>query len=120
MSFVMPYVLFIVLAFYIMIGFIMDIMSIILLTAPVLHPVLVSVGFDPVWIACIVIITTLIGHISTPVGMVTFILSGYVTDVPISTIYRGALPFIGAMLICLVLLIIFPEIVMLIPDMMRP
>jgi tripartite ATP-independent transporter DctM subunit len=118
---VSPYlILIIVLIFYIMIGFIMDIMSIILLTAPILHPVLVSSGFDPVWIACIVIITTLIGHISPPVGMVTFILSGYVTDVPISTIYKGALPFIGAMLVCLILLIVFPEIVLLIPNMMSP
>jgi len=116
-----PYVvLAIVMFFYILIGFIMDIMSIILLAAPILHPILVGLGFDPVWLAVITMITVLMGHISPPVGIVVYGLSGYVTDVPIFTIFRGALPFLGAMLVCLVILIAFPQISLLIPYMMRP
>ena len=116
-----PYVvLAIIMIFYILIGFIMDIMSIILLAAPILHPILVGLGFDPVWLAVITMITVLMGHISPPVGIVVYGLSGYVTDVPIFTIFRGALPFLGAMLVCLVILIAFPQISLLIPYMMRP
>jgi len=116
-----PYVvLAIIMIFYILIGFIMDIMSIILLAAPILHPILVGLGFDPVWLAVITMITVLMGHISPPVGIVVYGLSGYVTDVPIFTIFRGALPFLGAMLVCLFILIAFPQISLLIPYMMRP
>ena len=118
---VSPYlILCIVLAFYILIGFIMDIMSIILLAAPILHPVLVGLGFDPVWLAAITMITVLMGHISPPVGIVVYGLSGYVNDVPVFTIFRGALPFIVAMLVCLILLVIFPQIALLIPRLMVP
>ena len=118
---VSPYlILSIVLAFYILIGFIMDIMSIILLAAPILHPVLVGLGFDPVWLAAITMITVLMGHISPPVGIVVYGLSGYVTDVAVFTIFRGALPFIVAMLVCLILLVIFPQIALLIPRLMVP
>jgi tripartite ATP-independent transporter DctM subunit len=116
-----PYVvLLVVLIFYILIGFIMDIMSIILLAAPILHPILVGVGFDPVWLAAVTMITVLIGHISPPVGIVVYGLSGYVTDVPVFTIFKGALPFIGAMLLCLIILIVFPDVVLWLPSLMVP
>jgi len=116
-----PYaVLAIVLIFYILVGFIMDIMAMILLLAPIFHPVLVALGFDPVWLACITIVTVLMGHISPPVGIVVYALSGMVKDAPVFTIFRGALPFLGAMLVCLIILIVFPEIVLVLPNLMRP
>ena len=116
---VSPYVvLAIVLIFYILIGFIMDIMSIILLAAPILHPILVGLGFDPVWLAVITMITVLMGHISPPVGIVVYGLSGYVKDVPVFFIFRGALPFLGAMMVCLIILVAFPVIITLLPTMM--
>lgn len=118
---VSPYVvLAIVLIFYILIGFIMDIMSIILIAAPILHPILVGLGFDPVWLAVITMITVLMGHISPPVGIVVYGLSGYVRDVPVFTIFRGALPFLVAMLVCLLILIRFEIIALWLPYLMRP
>ena len=118
---VSPYiVLAIVLIFYILIGFIMDIMSIILIAAPILHPILVGLGFDPVWLAVITMITVLMGHISPPVGIVVYGLSGYVRDVPVFTIFRGALPFLAAMLVCLLIVIRFQIIALWLPYLMRP
>lgn len=113
-------VLVMVLIFFIFVGTITDIMSIILLTAPILHPVLVQTGFDPVWLAVITVITVLIGQVSPPVGIVVYGLSGFVTDVPIFTIFRGAFPFLIAMVICLILIVIFPQIALILPDLMRP
>jgi len=112
-------VLIIVLIFYILVGTIMDIMSIILLTAPILHPVLVGMGFDPVWLSVLTVITILIGQITPPVGIVVYGLSGYIPDVPVFTIFRGAFPFILAMIVCLILVIVFPQIALLLPNLMR-
>ncbi len=118
---VSPYVILVIaLIFFILIGFIMDIMAMLMLTVPILHPVLVSLGFDPVWLATLTIITVLMGHITPPVGMVVFGLAGYVRDVPVYTIFRGAFPFLGSMLVCLVILIAFPQIALFLPNMMRP
>ena len=118
---VSPYVvLLIILIFYILIGFVMDIMSIILLAAPILHPILVHLGFDPVWLAALTMVTILMGNISPPVGIVVYALSGFITDPNISvlTIFKGVMPFLAVMLLGLVLMIIFPTIVLFLPKLM--
>ena len=90
---VSPYiVLVIVLIFYILIGFIMDIMSVVVIVAPILHPILVDMGFDPVWLGVVTMVTILIGQLTPPVGIVVYGLSGFVTDVPVWTIFRGVFP----------------------------
>lgn len=118
---VSPYlILIIVLVFYVMIGFVMDIMSIILLAAPILHPILTHLGFDPVWVAALTMVTILMGNISPPVGIVVYALSGFIDDVSVFTIFRGTLPFLGAMLIGLILMIAFPQISLFLPNLMMP
>jgi len=116
-----PYlVLCIVLGFYVLIGFVMDIMSIILLAAPILHPILVQLGFDPVWLAAATMVTVLMGNISPPVGIVVYAMSGFVEDATVFTIFRGTFPFLGMMLIGLILMILFPQIALFLPDLMSP
>ena len=116
-----PYlVLCIVLGFYVLIGFVMDIMSIILLAAPILHPILVQLGFDPVWLAAATMVTVLMGNISPPVGIVVYAMSGFVEDANVFTIFRGTFPFLGMMLIGLILMIIFPQIALFLPSLMSP
>jgi C4-dicarboxylate transporter, DctM subunit len=104
------FVLWVVLIFYILIGFILDIMSIILLVAPVLHFVLVGMGFDPIYLGAVTMITILMGQISPPFGIVVFGLKAYVTDVPVWTIYRGCIPFLGIMVIGLIICVYVPQI----------
>lgn len=116
-----PYlVLCIVLGFYVLIGFVMDIMSIILLAAPILHPILVQLGFDPVWLAAATMVTVLMGSISPPVGIVVYAMSGFVEDASVFTIFRGTFPFLGMMLIGLILMILFPQIALFLPNLMSP
>jgi len=116
-----PYiVLALVLILYIIIGFVVDIMSIIMITAPILHHMLVGMGFDPVWLAVVIMITILMGQISPPVGLVVYALAGMVKDVPMFTIFKGVFPFLGSMAVCLVILIIFPQIALFLPYLMRP
>lgn len=111
-------VLIIAMVFYFIAGLIMDIGSIILIVAPTLHPILVHIGYDPIFIAVLTTIMTLIGAISPPVGIVVFGIKAFLQDVPLWTIYRGALPFLAAMVICLILCMIFPQIALFLPQLM--
>jgi C4-dicarboxylate transporter DctM subunit len=113
-------VLWVVLIFYIIVGFFLDIMSIILLVAPILHFVLVGLGYDPIFLASVTMITILMGQISPPFGIVVFGLSAYVPDVPMWTIYRGALPFLAIMVLGLAMCVFIPDISMFLVRMMSP
>ena len=97
----------------------MDIMSVVVIVAPIIHPILVGMGFDGVWIAVLTLLTILMGQITPPVGIVVYGLSAYVPDVPISTIFRGVFPFLAAMFVCLIILFFFPEISLFLPHL-RP
>jgi tripartite ATP-independent transporter DctM subunit len=109
----------VVLLFYIFLGFFMDVMVVIVLMAPILHSIFVSLGFDPIFLGVITVLTVTMGSISPPFGVVVFAISGAARDVPLFKIFRGALPFLAAMMICLILLVIFPEIVTFLPNIMR-
>lgn len=114
-----PYmVLWIVMIFYILAGLILDIMSIILIVAPILHFILTALGFNGLFVGSITMITILMGQVSPPFGIVVFGLKGYVTDVPIWTIYRGCIPFLIAMFIGLAITIYVQPIATFLPSAM--
>jgi tripartite ATP-independent transporter DctM subunit len=114
------YILIFVLIAYLIIGCIMDILAVLIVLIPILHPLLVGLGFDPVWLAVLTCITVLVGGLTPPVGVVVFALSGMFKDVPMYKIFRGTYPFIGAMFICLIILVAFPEISLWLPGRMSP
>jgi C4-dicarboxylate transporter DctM subunit len=113
-------VLVIVLVVYIILGFFLDIMSILLILLPVTFPVTEALGFDPVLVGVLTIITVLMGQISPPVGIVVYSVSGIVKDVPVMTIFKGAMPFFFVMALSLALFIGFPQISLLLPNLMHP
>jgi C4-dicarboxylate transporter DctM subunit len=102
---------------YIILGMFLDIVSAVILTIPVLYPVVLTVGFDPIWYGVMVVILIEMGLVTPPVGMDAFILSG-VTGIPLSTIFRGAIPFLVAAIICIIILAIFPQIALFLPSTM--
>jgi tripartite ATP-independent transporter DctM subunit len=105
-------VLFIIVLVYVLLGTFLDEISMLLMTLPVVFPLVVSLGFDPVWFGVILVLMCTIGLVTPPVGMNLFVLQGIVRTVPLRTIAYGALPFLGAMLLNVVLLCIFPDIAM--------
>ncbi len=108
-----------VLILYIIVGFVLDIMSSLLILIPIITPILVKVyGFDPVWLGVLTILCVCIGEVTPPIGIVVFAVGGVAKDIPLSTIFRGAMYFFWAMLVCLVILVIFPEISLFIPNTM--
>ena len=114
-----PYVVFsIIVIFYIVLGMFLDIMAGIILTIPIVFPMIVALGFDPIWFGVIVVLIMEMGLITPPMGMNVFILSG-ITKVPVSTMFRGVIPFVFAMIGLIIVLTIFPQLVLFIPNMMK-
>jgi TRAP-type C4-dicarboxylate transport system permease large subunit len=90
----------------------------IILTVPIVFPVIKELGFDPVWFGIIIVMVAELGLIHPPVGMNIFVIKSVVEDVKISTIFYGVLPFILTDMLRLVLLIAFPIIALWLPSHM--
>ncbi len=112
-------IIFLVIVFlYIILGALMDELAIMLLTIPVIFPVVIGLGYDPIWFGIIAIKLMEMGMILPPVGMNVFVIQG-ITGVPMGTVYRGVIPFIISDLIQIVLLLIFPQIATFVPNLMQ-
>ncbi len=103
-------ILFGIVAIYIVCGCIMDMFAMLILTVPIFFPLIVTLGFDPIWFGVTVVIMMEQALITPPVGLNVFVIKGMAKDVPILKIFRGILPFWLSMLVCVVLLTIFPQI----------
>ena len=101
---------------YTILGSIMDTVPMTFLTLPIFIPIVSSLGYDLIWFGVIQVIMCEMGLINPPVGMNVFVISGVVQDVPMSTIFRGVWPFVLAMFVCIVLLVLFPQIALFIPN----
>jgi len=108
----------IIMGMYLVLGCLMDAMAMIILTVPIIYPLIVQLGFDPIWFGVIIVMTVELGLIHPPVGMNVFVIKSVVQDVTFTQIFRGVLPFIGTDLIRLVILIAFPAIALWLPGRM--
>lgn len=106
-------------AIYVILGTAMEELSMILLTVPVFFPLVVHLGFDPIWFGVLVVVVVEIGLISPPVGMNLFVLNALLPQVPTQTLFRGVMPFFVADVIRLAILIAFPAISLWLPSLMR-
>ncbi|WP_348640581.1 TRAP transporter large permease [Chelativorans sp. Marseille-P2723] len=111
-------VLIIVLAIYFVLGCIMDQAAILILTVPIVLPVMVALGYDPIWFGVIVIIMAEIGLVTPPLGLNAFVVSKY-TRRPLEEVFSGLWPHIFAHLLVVALLCIFPQFVLWLPEQMR-
>ncbi|MEY3665148.1 MAG: hypothetical protein RLZZ153_1330 [Pseudomonadota bacterium] len=105
-------------AIYVLLGTAMEELSMILLTVPVLFPLVVHLGFDPLWFGILVVVVVEIGLISPPVGMNIFVLKTLLPQVSTSTIFRGVTPFVVADIIRLGILIAFPVLSTWLPKLL--
>ena len=111
-------ILVLVLLTFIVLGCVIETMAIILLTVPIFFPLIVKLGFDPIWFGVLVVRATEIGLLTPPVGLNVFVIKGVAPDVPIGTIFRGIFPFLIADLCHVAILIAFPQIALFLPSMM--
>jgi tripartite ATP-independent transporter DctM subunit len=111
-------VLALIMLMYLVLGCLMDAMAMIILTVPIIYPVIVHLGFDPIWFGVIIVMTVELGLIHPPVGMNVFVIKSVVKDVSFTTIFKGVLPFIVTDIVRLVILIAFPIIALWLPTRM--
>lgn len=112
------YIIFaLIIVFYIIVGMFLDIMASMVVTIPFVYPMVMALGFDSIWFGVVLVLVMEMGLITPPVGLNVFALAG-VTDVPIGTIFRGVWWFVAAMLLCVVIITIFPQIALFIPNIM--
>jgi len=104
-----PYmVLFCVLLLFILLGCVMDSIAMLLLTVPVVYPLIQAAGFDPIWFGIVAVITVELGLITPPVGMNVFVIKSVAPDIPIKDIFKGVFPFVLSDIVRLGLIIAFP------------
>lgn len=108
-----------ILAVYIFLGCMMIPMAMIILTIPIVFPLVIDQGFDPIWFGIITVRIFEIAQITPPVGMNVFVISGVAKDVPMGTIYRGIIPFLIADICHLTLLVAFPQLALFLPNLMK-
>ncbi len=114
-----PYgVLILIMLMYLVLGCIMDAMAMIILTVPIVFPVITSLGFDPIWFGVIIVMTVELGLIHPPVGMNVFVIKSVIREVKLSTVFYGVLPFVLTDIVRLAILISFPILATWLPSHM--
>jgi C4-dicarboxylate transporter DctM subunit len=114
-----PYgVLALLMLMYLALGCLMDAMAMIILTVPIVFPVVTHLGFDPIWFGIVIVMTVELGLITPPVGMNVFVIKSVVERVSFTTIFRGVAPFVVTDIVRLVILIAFPVLAMWLPSKM--
>jgi C4-dicarboxylate transporter, DctM subunit len=111
-------VLALIMLMYLVLGCLMDALAMIILTVPIVFPVIKELGFDPIWFGVIIVMTVELGLIHPPVGMNIFVIKSVIEDVKMSTMFYGVMPFIVTDLLRLVILIVFPIIALWLPSRM--
>jgi tripartite ATP-independent transporter DctM subunit len=112
-------VMLVIIGFYIVAGMFVDGLSVVLLTIPIIFPVVVELGFDPIWFGVIIVTTVEIGLISPPIGIICFIISNMAPDIGLQNVFRGVMPFIASDIVRLALLMLFPQIALFLVYTMR-
>jgi len=108
-------VLALIMLMYLVLGCLMDALAMIILTVPIIFPVVTALGFDPIWFGVIIVMTVELGLIHPPVGMNVFVIKSVIHDVTFSSIFKGVLPFIATDILRLIILIAFPIIALWLP-----
>ena len=98
-------------------GFFMDSMGLVVVTIPIFFPIVMKLGFDPIWFVVIIVLGIEMGVITPPVGVNVFVIKGISPDIPLEQIFRGILPFLAALVIMTIILLIFPQIATFLPSL---
>jgi C4-dicarboxylate transporter, DctM subunit len=110
-------ILFLVILFYLILGLFMDMIGSLILTLPLIFPIMTGIGFDEIWFGVIVVLLLEIGLVTPPVGINLFITSKY-SEIPVHKVFYGSIPFIGILLLTIFILVLFPDIVLYLPNNM--
>ncbi len=108
----------IVLIIYLILGFFIDALALILLTVPIFYPVAVEIGYDPIWFGVIIVLALGMGVITPPVGACVYVVAGVDRETPVMEIFQGVWWYLLAIIVCIIILIAFPQIALFLPDLL--
>ena len=108
-----------IILFYLVGGCFIDALALVLLTTSIFYPVILELGYNPVWFGVIIVVVTQMGVISPPVGVNVYVVSGIERDIPLQTVFKGALPFLATLILAAAILIAFPKICLFLPELMQ-
>ena len=114
-----PVVMTIIFLIYIIGGAVMDALALLLITIPIFFPVAVQLGYDPIWFSVTITVITTMGAVTPPVGATTYVVGGMAGGVRLEEVFRGVTYFLPAYILCVMLLMLFPDIVTFLPEIMR-
>jgi TRAP-type C4-dicarboxylate transport system permease large subunit len=95
----------------------MDSMALVVVTIPIFFPVVMQLGFDPIWFGVIIVLVSEMGVITPPVGVNVFVIKGIAPEIPLRFIFRGIIPFLAALILVTIILLFFPQIAMFLPSL---
>jgi C4-dicarboxylate transporter DctM subunit len=115
-----PYLIMtLIIGVYLMGGCFIDALAFIMLTVPIFYPVIVSMGYDPMWFGVVIVLVTQIGVITPPVGVNVYVVSGVARTVPLEVIFKGVIPLLIALVIGVMIMLPFPQIALFLPGLMQ-
>lgn len=108
-----------IILFYLVGGCFLDALALDILTIPIFYPVVLALGYDIIWFGVMIVVVTMIGVITPPVGVCVYVVSGMARDVPLERIFRGSMPFLWTLVLAAVLLTLFPELATFLPRLIK-
>lgn len=112
-------IMLLIILFFLVAGCFIDALALILLTIPIFFPVILELGYDPVWFGVIAVLITQMGVITPPVGVNVYVVSGIERDIPLPVIFKGALPYLSMLILAALILILIPDLCLILPNMMK-
>jgi len=106
-----------VMCIYLIGGCFMDSLALVTLTIPILYPIVTEMGYDPIWFGVLIILAAEMGVITPPVGVNVYVIKGVAPDVPMHTIFKGIWPFLGAEVVCTIIILFVPQIALFLPNL---
>ncbi|MDC7125680.1 MAG: TRAP transporter large permease [Spirochaetales bacterium] len=112
-------IMFLIMLFFMVAGCFIDALALILLTVPIFYPVILELGYNPIWFGVIAVVITQMGVITPPVGVNVYVVNGIERDIPLTEIFKGAMPYLLMLVLSAVILIAFPQISLFLPNLVR-
>ena len=106
-----------IIVFFLFMGCFIDSLALVLLTVPIFYPVVLELGYNPIWFGVLIVVITQMGVITPPVGVNIYVVSGIERNIPLQTIFKGAMPFLYMLVLFAALLMIFPDIALFLPGL---
>ncbi len=104
---------------YVIGGAVMDSLALLLITIPIFFPVAMELGYDPIWFGVTITIVTTLGAVTPPVGATTYVVGGMARDVPLEKVFRGVAYFLPAYIFCIIIMMLFPQVVLFLPGLLK-